>query len=214
MTKQGKLTVPASEVRDFGTSEPRLLGRCVDCDGYGYENYHNSARRDFRPGPDCETCNGTGDGPTWEMALIGGTHRDCDLIAKCNAEVIREELARVDPEGTAHDVMHCGHWAVGWYDHLIVDPSHAGVMQVLAECAEALADYPILSDDRHSAMECEAHDAGECDEHCSLCESAHQEGEDCGKTYCDRCEDLRNEDSDDDSEGKRPTTDIPRECGR
>lgn len=165
----------------FATSDKRLesAGEPIwcdgDCDGCRFNGHA------YR-GP-CGRTRGAG----WEIALVGSVCRDSSLRARCNGEIIREELNRVDPDGAAHDDMRCGHWAVGWVDHLIVDPGNEAVMQVLIECIAALADYPVLSDDRLSAMECEAHDDGSCDEdcsfdHCSKCHDAlqdHARGERC-----------------------------------
>lgn len=141
--------------------------------------------RDIR---DFGTCDERLTRGTWEIALIGGNHRDADAVDESNARVILRELAKVDPEQNAHDTLGCSHWAVGWYDHLIVDVTNAAVMQVLRECADAIASYPLLDEHDHSALECERHDDGQCDEHCSLCEcdrERHRNGE------CeDGCEDC------------------------
>lgn len=107
----------------------------------------------------------------WEMALIGGVHRDSDAIDVSNAEELQLRLQAVDPEMTAWDTMSCGHWAVGWYDHLIVDPRHEGVMTVLANARDQLDCYPILNEMRWSDVECRMHADGACGEGCSHCES-------------------------------------------
>lgn len=128
----------------------------------------------------------------WMIALIGGTHRDADSVAQSNHEVLCERLTAADPEGGAGgsehwDVLRCSHWAVGWCDHVIVDPTNEAVMRVIAECGAALADYPILSDDHHSTLEHEWHEEGKCGEgcsfeHCSQCATAlhdHARGNRC-----------------------------------
>ena len=106
----------------------------------------------------------------WEMALVGGVHRDSDAIDQSNARVLLRRLAAVDPDDTAHDTMRASHWAVGWYDHLIVDPSNAAVMAVLADAREELDGYPILDEMDWSDLECELHADGACGEGCSHCE--------------------------------------------
>jgi hypothetical protein len=110
----------------------------------------------------------------WEMALVGGAHRDSDAVDKSNARVLAARLLKVDPDGLAHDYMRASHWAVGWYEHLIVDPSNAAVMAVLAAARESLDDYPILDELDWSDLECEMHADGQCYEGCSHCEIDHE----------------------------------------
>ncbi len=119
------LTIPASKVPNFGTSDERL----------------------------------TDDG--WEMALIGGVHRDSDALDRSNARVLQARLAKVDPDNEGWDTMRVSHWAVGWYEHLIVDPGHAAVMQVLANAREAMEVYPALDEMDWSEL---AHEMGEDDD--------------------------------------------------
>lgn len=178
------LTVKASSVPDFGTTEARLRGWCPECDGHGrlpgegiYGQYG------FR-GAACTACDGTGDGPLWEMALIGGVHRDSGALDQSNAQVLQAWLAEVDPNKTAWDTMHCGHWAVGWYDHLIVDPSNAAVMAVLQSAADSLADYPVLSDDHLSELEYKLHADGNCASDCHMPHCDDCSGP-CGTSECD-----------------------------
>lgn len=110
----------------------------------------------------------------WEIALIGSVHRDSDPIDQSNHRVLVRELESVDPDQLHHGVMHCNHWAVGWIDHVLVDTDNPQVMQIIEDCTAALSDYPILSDDDHSELECELHDNEECDKYCSICESENQ----------------------------------------
>lgn len=106
----------------------------------------------------------------WLIASIGTTHRDADSVTQSNHEVLCAMLDEIDPDGAAHDVLHCGHWAVGWCDHVIVDPLNEAVLRVIGEAGCALADYPLLSDDHHSNLESEWHEEGKCGEGCSFCE--------------------------------------------
>jgi hypothetical protein len=147
-----ELTIPASKVSDFGTTEERLLSG------------------------------------GWEMALIGGVHRDCDALDRSNARVLQRLLAEVDPDQTGWDIMHCSHWAVGWYDHLIVDPRHAGVMKVLTDAKEAMDIYPALDEMDWSDLECEDHANNECGEGCPIgphCEDCCAALHDEHATHCE-----------------------------
>lgn len=123
----------------------------------------------------------------WMIALIGGVHRDCTALDAANAAEIYERLAAVDPNGEAHDTLGCSHWAVGWYDHLIVDPGNEAVLKAIGECGLALAEYPILNEMRYSCLEADWHYEGKCGEgcsfeHCQKCGDAlgeHARGERC-----------------------------------
>lgn len=113
-------------------------------------------------------CDGRTKGGGWMIATIGTTHRDATCLEESNHEVLCDMLAAVDPEHTAWDTLHCSHWAVGHVTHIIVDPANEAVLRVIGEAGCALADYPILSEDHHSALEMEWHEEGACDEHCSF----------------------------------------------
>jgi hypothetical protein len=140
-----------------------------------YQDAARSVMQDYRKVRDFGTSDARLTEKGWQMLLICGTHRDADTVAESNHRTLVKMLSEVDPDEEHHGVMHCGHWAVGWYDHVLVDPNCDAVMRVVGESAAALADYPILSDDDHSALEMEQHDAGECGEGCSLCECDDQE---------------------------------------
>jgi hypothetical protein len=102
----------------------------------------------------------------WEMALIGGYHRDSTALDVANAQELLARLKVADPRGRYHDTMRASHWAVGWYEHLIVNPRSKRVMAVLREAKEQLEGYPVLSDDRLSAVEAEWHFDERCGEDC------------------------------------------------
>ena len=121
-------------------------------------------------------------GGTWAIARIGSVHRDSDALDVANHESLIARLEAVDPDGAHHEVMHCGHWAVGWIDHVIVDVSHAGVMGVLATAMGDLEDYPILDEMHYSEVEQGMHEDGECREHCSECEYERERVRDYAKT--------------------------------
>jgi hypothetical protein len=106
----------------------------------------------------------------WMIASIGGTNRDADLITASNHYTAADMLKEVDPDYAAHDWITCSHWAVGWVQHLIVDPTNEAVLRAVGEIGCALADYPILNELRYSEMELEWHSGGRCGEGCSYCE--------------------------------------------
>lgn len=106
----------------------------------------------------------------WLLVRGIGTHRDADTVTRSNWRVICRELEALDPEYEAHGDMRASHWACGWYEHLLVDWRRVDLVRALDEALASLEEYPLLSDDDHSELECEEHDAGHCGEGCSLCE--------------------------------------------
>jgi hypothetical protein len=195
------LTIDAHEVQHFGTSEPRLLGECHDCSGRGRWAEPPSYTARHEATGTCDTCNGSGEGPRWAMALIGGFHRDSDALDQSNALVLEAWLDdATDGVGDGWDRMRASHWAVGWYSHLIVDPTDERVMAVLQRAQAKLDTYCALSEDHWSELEYTQHHDGECHsscphEHCERCGKARDEYHDlCGDC---RANDTECEDSDD-----------------
>lgn len=112
-----------------------------------------------------------GDMPLFETwALTHGTHRDADTMHRCNWDVILETFnEKFGPAGEDNgwDVLHSSHWAVGWSDQLMVevievfctDDYGNAVYRVTPQFTEVmeirwqLESYPVLDDERHSAME-------------------------------------------------------------
>lgn len=133
----------------------------------------------------------------WRVARIGTTHRDADALTQSNHRVLMRELAKADPGEDAHGVMHCSHWAVGWMDHIVVDPANAAVMKVIRDCAKRIDDYPVLDEFDYSDLSCELHADNRCGDDCSECESErsdHKRG-DC-RENCRLCADESKDDDD------------------
>lgn len=104
----------------------------------------------------------------WHVVLIGGHYRDSSALDVANTLELERRLDEVDPEQEHWGGMRASHWAVGWYHHIVVDPSFEPVMRVLKEAREQLDDYPVLNEDKLSELEIEWHCDGKCDEHCSF----------------------------------------------
>ena len=94
--------------------------------------------------------------------MILSRHRDSELLDRVNWDVAVESLkAEAYDEGAANFAnrpaayhWRAGHWAVGWVEYLCVRADAPDAL--LTEAGEivcALADYPILSDDRYSAAQ-------------------------------------------------------------
>jgi hypothetical protein len=45
------------------------------------------------------------------------------------------------------------HWAVGWVEHMLIDPADTARVALVEQWREELEDYPVLSEDRMSQME-------------------------------------------------------------
>ena len=131
----------------------------------------------------------------WRMVPLFTTHRDADTVTVSNHRVMLAMLERLDPEELGHGTMRAGHWAVGWMEHLLVDPARADLVAALESARDALEEYPLLSEDDHSHLESELHDDQACGDGCSLCEGEkldHRRG-DCGED-CRLCDqELANE---------------------
>lgn len=80
-----------------------------------------------------------------------GKHRDSDLLDQSNYDYALEALKDADPD--AVDEIHSSHFAVGWYDNLMVDTRNEKVLQCLAELLERLENYPILDESDLSQRE-------------------------------------------------------------
>jgi hypothetical protein len=131
---------------------------------------------------------------TWAFAMVGGGHRDMTSIDASNFEVIKDTLARMDPDNLSHRYSRASHWAVGWYEHLLVDTTNHKVMAFLKECIDNLEDYPILSEDHHSQLEYDSHCDNQCFaecpfEHCETCHDSVLENE----THCELHKDDGND---------------------
>ena len=93
-------------------------------------------------------------GITW--AFTFSVHRDSDRLSRSNWEVISEDMLKKHPATV--EITHCGHWAVGWIDHLTVKMidkngriTRAGI-DVL-DWLERLDGYPVADEDHFSRLE-------------------------------------------------------------
>jgi hypothetical protein len=95
-------------------------------------------------------------GITW--AFTFSVHRDSDQLERSNWEVISSDLMKKHPNTV--EITHCGHWAVGWIDHLTVKMvdkngriTRAG-LDVL-DWYEKLTDYPLADEQHYSDLQWE-----------------------------------------------------------
>lgn len=94
-------------------------------------------------------------------ALTIGVHRDSDVLARSNWEVISKDMTeRFDDDVHIHGSRH---WAVGWMDqlavrvHLYPHPYVGTVVspafQAIVEWQEKLEEYPVADESAYSEME-------------------------------------------------------------
>jgi len=95
----------------------------------------------------------------WGFAPFG-QHRDSDLLTQSNFDAAVKELRSVS--GKSVQIMHVNHWAVGWYDHVMVRTTATKTMAKVLELCERLDNYPALDEDDWSNREyeqaCDAYD--------------------------------------------------------
>jgi hypothetical protein len=79
-----------------------------------------------------------------------GRNRDSQPISEVNFKAFLEELGG---ERETVEVHRFGHWACGWLEILIVDPSDDAAMRKAYDLARFLEDYPVLDDEALSEAE-------------------------------------------------------------
>jgi len=83
-----------------------------------------------------------GDFPTYYVFL--GRSRDSDLWEESNF------LAALDLLGGESDdiiIERAGHWAVGWVEHIAINPCNADKVKIAENIRERLESYPVLDEE-------------------------------------------------------------------
>ena len=96
---------------------------------------------------------GEHDQDRWGITPIA-KHRDSSILDTVNFDKITEHLLEKCEDG--FDIISCGHWAVGWIEHLLVDSENEEALALLDEVVCALADYPVWDESAVSEAESEA----------------------------------------------------------
>jgi hypothetical protein len=106
---------------------------------------------DFQPSGFDVKGLGLADRQDWLVGPVT-TNRDAGCLQRSNWEVVTEDIAKADPDGTDHEKHSFNHWACGWFEIVIVRPgSKAHECAAKWECA--LSDYPVASDHHFSDLE-------------------------------------------------------------
>lgn len=94
-------------------------------------------------------------GPDLSAWLKGpGRGRDSDHMAESNFEAALEMLGG-EREGIV-EVHRFGHWACGWFEHILVNPANKKAAKVLYEIYQALERYSLLDESDYSERQYEA----------------------------------------------------------
>jgi hypothetical protein len=91
------------------------------------------------------------DNQDW-LVVPCGRNRDSEALERANFDAALEILGG---ESETVEVHRFGHWACGWLEIIIVDPSRESEVR---DIEAALASYPVLSDDKHSEYESEEYE--------------------------------------------------------
>ena len=84
--------------------------------------------------------------------VVAGRHRDSDALERSN---FRSILKALGGEGDTVAVENESHWAVGWVEHLLVDPADTERVKIAEEIRDALEDYPVVDEEDFSNLEYE-----------------------------------------------------------
>ena len=89
----------------------------------------------------------------WRVVPCGQT-RDSDVLTRANFIAALEVLGG---EGKDVKVVSFNHWACGWLEIILVNPTNEALIKEVDDIEACLADYPILDESKWSEMEWEAH---------------------------------------------------------
>lgn len=117
------------------------------------DNANLKTYREFRPTAFDARGLGCEDRQTWLVGPCSRT-RDSGTLERANFDALVQSLEAIDPDGTDHEVHRFGHWGPGWFEIVLVRPD-SKAHEEAAECACALENYPVLSDDLYSQYESE-----------------------------------------------------------
>lgn len=85
----------------------------------------------------------------WLVAM--GRHRDSDILTNCNWDVFKKMLDTCGED--AYIVENESHWAVGWVEHILINPANEAAMKMADDVEKQLNDYPVLDDEAFSQAE-------------------------------------------------------------
>jgi hypothetical protein len=81
------------------------------------------------------------------FVAVVSQNRDSDSLDKSN---FRVALMRLGGESATVQVHRFDHWACGWVENLLIDPTNATAVLEAARIAADMERYPVLDDDDHA----------------------------------------------------------------
>jgi len=106
---------------------------------------------EFRPSQFDTKGLGLEDRQDWLVASVA-QNRDSDVLTRCNFAVARDMLITASGDDESDVEVHrFGHWANGWFEIILVRPGSAAA-GAAEEIEAALADYPVLDENKFSDM--------------------------------------------------------------
>lgn len=93
-------------------------------------------------------------GATWYDYYRGlaGRSRDSGELEESNFQVACERLEAIEEEGENWQIVHEGHWAVGWVEWIAIHKDAKRLLHEAARIREALEDYAILDESHYSEL--------------------------------------------------------------
>jgi hypothetical protein len=98
-------------------------------------------------------------GERGDWLIAAAVHRDSDCLCRSNFRCVERALKSLPEvkgwsgEFTPVAVERFTHWAVGWVDYLVVDPSCSAAVAETERIREALEDYPVVDEEDFSNLE-------------------------------------------------------------
>ena len=99
-------------------------------------------------------------GQEWQGWFVFlGQHRDSDALDRSNFDAAFQLLAPLsenvdqDDETPGVQVVHEGHWAVGWVEWIAIHGSNTAALAEASRIAERLENYPVLDEDAFCQLE-------------------------------------------------------------
>lgn len=89
-------------------------------------------------------------GERGEWFVAAGQHRDSDALERSN---FRSLLKRLGGESDTVAIERENHWAVGWVEHLLINPEDVKRVAIAEKTREELEDYPVVDEEDFSNLE-------------------------------------------------------------
>jgi len=98
-----------------------------------------------------------------EWLIVAAVHRDSDCLARSNYRSFIRCLGGTGEEGAGGcqtvlpglRIEEATHWACGWVQYLVIDPTNAELCCISERILAALEDYPAIDEEDFSKLETE-----------------------------------------------------------